>query len=186
MQSNTSFQPESVKCAYPVIKETVPQSERGYNTNNKYPQFPPLMNDGRAITASWQHDAVTNAKLIEENKIRSNWEYRKYLTKNAAEVMEQNFRESSNDLGYTNRFATAPNIQSNQVSAMSSPHMYASIHDNQPTLGHVTSDLKTNYLSREDLQSRTFSPVITQDQFIKSMSNANATPINPTKTETAK
>jgi hypothetical protein len=174
MQSNTLFQPESLKSAYPVIKETVPQSERGYKTNNKYPQFPPLMSDGRAITASWQHDAVANAKIIETNNIRSNWEYRKYLTKNAADVMEQNFRESSNDLGYTNRFATAPNIQSNQVSGMSAPVMYASIQDNQTAFGNVTSDLKTNYLSREDLQSRKFSPVITQDQFIKTMNNAPA------------
>jgi hypothetical protein len=44
-----SFHPETIQCAYPVVKETVPQSERGYRTNNKYPQFPPLMNDGRSM-----------------------------------------------------------------------------------------------------------------------------------------
>ena len=170
MQSSMSFHPETIQCAYPVIKETVPQSERGYRTNNKYPQFPPLMNDGRSITATWQHDAVTNAKLIEENQIKSNWEYRRFLTKNSAGVKEQNFRESSNDLGYNSRFATAPNIQSNMFVGASSPALYASVQDNQPVLGRTISDLKTNYLTREDLQSRKFSPVITQDQFIKSMS----------------
>ena len=34
-----SFHPETIQCAYPVIKETVPQSERGYRTNNKYHWF---------------------------------------------------------------------------------------------------------------------------------------------------
>lgn len=164
-----SFHPETIQCAYPVVKETVPQSERGYRTNNKYPQFPPLMNDGRSITATWQHDAVTNAKLIEENQIKSNWEYRRFLTKNAAGVMEQNFRESSNDLGYNSRFATVPNIQSNQFVGSSSPALYTSVQDNKSVLGRTISDLKTNYLTREDLESRKFSPVITQDQFIKSM-----------------
>ena len=168
-----SFHPETIQCAYPVVKETVPQSERGYSTNNKYPQFPPLMNDGRSITATWQHDAVTNAKLIEENQIKSNWEYRRFLTKNSAGVMEQNFRESSNDLGYNSRFATAPNIQSNQFDGTSTPALYSSVHERKSVLGRTISDLKTNYLTREDLQSRKFSPVITQDQFIKSMGGEN-------------
>ena len=33
---------ENLKCAYPIIKETIPKSSLGYNTNNVYPQFPPL------------------------------------------------------------------------------------------------------------------------------------------------
>jgi len=168
-----SFHPETIQSAYPVVKETVPQCERGYTTNNKYPQFPPLMNDGRSITATWQHDAVTNAKLIEDNQIRSNWEYRRFLTLNAAGVMEQNFRESSNDLGYNCRFATAPDIQSNQFDGTFTPALYSSVQENKSVLGRTISDLKTNYLTREDLQSRKFSPVITQDQFIKSMGAEN-------------
>ena len=35
--------PEQLNCAYPIIKETIPKSSLGYNTNNKYPEFPPLM-----------------------------------------------------------------------------------------------------------------------------------------------
>ena len=52
MKSNNSFAPESIHSAYPIIKETVPKSERGYNTNNKYSSFPPLMSDGRNF-ATW-------------------------------------------------------------------------------------------------------------------------------------
>ena len=164
-----SIKHEFIRCAYPVVKETVPLSSRGYYTNNKYPEVPPLMSDGRAITAAWQHDAVTNAKLIEENNIKSNWAYRKYLSQNATQVMQDNFRESSNDTGYNSRFAAAPNIQSNQVMSFSQPLVYSSVEDNTKTLGHTTSDLKTDYLSREILQSRMISPVITQDVLIRSL-----------------
>lgn len=176
MPSTNLLQPQSIYCAYPVIKETVPQSERGYKTNNKYPQFPPLMSDGRSITASWQHDAVTNAKIIANNNIRSNWEYRRFLTTNANNVMEQNFRESSNDLGYNSRFATAPNIQSNEFVGNTTPMLFSSSSYEYPqVLGYSVSDLKTNYLSREDLQSRKFSPVVTQDNFIKTMNQEKPT-----------
>jgi hypothetical protein len=136
------------------------------------------MSDGRAVTASWQHDAVTNAKIIDENKIQSNWEYRRFLTNNSVDVMEQNFREASNDLGYTTRFASAPTIQSNKVSGMTSPLLYTSVNDYTKHLGHATSDLKTNYLSREELNARKVSPVVTQDTFIKFM---NAVPVEPKK-----
>jgi hypothetical protein len=170
MKSNCSIATESIRSAYPIIKETVPQSARGYNTNNKYPEFPPMMSDGRSITATWQHDAITNHKLIEENNITSNWNYRKFLTQNAVNVMEQSFRESSNDVGYNSRFTTVPNIQSNFVSNMTTPAFYSSVENKQNVLGHTTSDLKTSYLTREELQARKISPVITQDQLIKSFS----------------
>ena len=61
-RSSNIFQ--SVNCAYPVIKETVPESARGYNTNNKYPQFPPLMSDGRSVTATWQPESSINIDLV--------------------------------------------------------------------------------------------------------------------------
>jgi hypothetical protein len=168
-----STNPEFIRSAYPIIKETVPLSARGYNTNNKYPHVPPIMSDGRAITAAWQHDAVTNAKLVEDNNIKSNWAYRRFLTKNAVQVMQDNFRESSNDTGYNSRFATAPNIQSNQVMSLFSPLLYSSVYDNSKVIGHTTSDLKTDYLSREDLQSRKVSPVITQDELFRSIGMEN-------------
>jgi hypothetical protein len=53
MFSNYFQNSEKLDCAYPVVKETLPLSSRGYHTNNKYPEFPPLMNDGRSIVASW-------------------------------------------------------------------------------------------------------------------------------------
>ena len=67
MFSNYFSNAQNVGCAYPAVKETIPLSERGYHTNNKYPTVPPLMNDSRAITAAWQPNATENAKLISDN-----------------------------------------------------------------------------------------------------------------------
>ena len=103
-----SRQFETIDCAYPIIKETIPKSSLGYNTNNKYPEFPPLMNDGRSVTASYQPESVINNELITKNGIESNWKYRKYLTENSKQIMEWNFREACNDAGYFKRHNETP------------------------------------------------------------------------------
>ena len=161
----SSYQPEPLSCAYPIIKETVPQSALGYNTNNKYPQFPPLMSDGRSVTASWQPESSINADLIESNGITSNWQYRRFLTHNAKQIMEYNFRESSNDVGYYKRPVDLPSMQSNTVSDLyKSPYAFTSVLDRTKPFGHSNSDLKELYLSREQLNARKIAPVITKDQ----------------------
>jgi hypothetical protein len=159
---------ERLDTAYPVIKETVPKSSLGYATNNKYPEFPPLMSDGRSITASWQPEAVINDDLILSNNIKSNWQYRKYLTQNAKDIMEYNFRESSNDVGYYKRPIDLPNMQSNLVSNMNTtPYNFSSIHDTTKPFGYQNSDLKELYLSRERLDSRKIAPEITQAELLE-------------------
>jgi hypothetical protein len=163
-----SSQSAFLNCAYPVIKETVPQSALGYHANNKYDGFPPLMSDGRSITATWQPESTINADLLKSNDIQSNWQYRRYLTKHATEVMQYNFRESSNDIGYYKRPLDVLDIQTNIVSGMNhTPYKYNSVLDNTTPLGYVSSDLKDTYLTREQLNSRKISPVITQEQLLK-------------------
>jgi hypothetical protein len=162
-----SYQPEKLESAYPIIKETIPASSLGYNTNNKYPEFPPLMSDGRAVFGSWQPESILNADLLESNNIKSNWQYRRYLTKNSKEIMEYNFRESCNDAGYFKRPIDLPSMQSNSVTGFTnSPYLYKSVLDNTSVLGHDNSDLKNLYLTREQLNARKISPVVTQEEFI--------------------
>ena len=163
MFSNQIHQ-EPLNCAYPIIKETIPSSSLGYTTNNKYPGFPPLMSDGRAITASWQPEAVINENLIKTNNIESNWEYRRYLTKHAKEIMETNFRESCNDVGYYKRANQLTAVEQSQHSTV--PYLYTSVMDENKPKGHTSSDLKDIYLSREQLNARKISPVITQAELL--------------------
>lgn len=169
-----SNSPVNVNCGCPFIKETIPASSLGYNTNNKYSKFPPLMSDGRSIVASWQPESIINAELIETNKIKSNWEYRQYLQKNAKQIMEYNFHESANDTGYYKRPIDVPSIQSNVVNGPHKvPYLFSSGLDNTKPFGYASSDLKQMYLSREQLESRKISPVITQDKLLGKMSQTN-------------
>jgi hypothetical protein len=166
-----AYQPESIESAYPIIKETIPRSSLGYASNNKYPEFPPLMSDGRAVFGSWQPESTENANLIESNGIKTNWQYRQYLTKNSKDILEYNFRESCNDAGYFRRPIDIPSIQSNAVSGMNNtPFSFNTIMDNRKPPGYEDSDLKQLYLSREQLNARTIAPTITQEELLKQQS----------------
>lgn len=153
--------PEKYESAYPVIKESIPKSALGYSTNNKYPEFPPLMSDGRSVIGSWQPESTENANLIESNHIKTNWEYRRYLTNNSQDVLEYNFRESCNDAGYFKRPIDLPSVQSNVVSGMNAtPFLYNSVVDNRKPEGYEDSDLKQLYLTREQLDARKIAPIV--------------------------
>jgi hypothetical protein len=119
------------------------------------------MNDGRAITASWQPESIINKSIINENGIKSNWEYRRYLTSHSKEIMEYNFREASNDVGYYKRPIDLPNIQSDVVSGLNGiPYRFESVADKKKPFSYQTSDLKELYLSREQLDARKVAPVV--------------------------
>ena len=159
----------NVDIAYPIIKETIPKSSLGYNTNNKYPEFPPLMSDGRSIISSYQPETVVNTELLHRNGIQTNWQYRKYLTENSKSIMEWNFREASNDAGYFKRHTDAPINTMDSLQSGSTPYLFNSIMDHNKPLGHASSDLKMLYLSREQLNARKISPVITQEDLLHKM-----------------
>jgi hypothetical protein len=135
----------------------LPQSTLGYGTNTRYPDFPPKMADGRSLLSTWQPESVANAAILREQGITSNWEYRKYLTHNASSIMAQNFRESCNDTGYT----VIP-----QGADTGTREPFSSISDMKQPFGLHNSDLKSSYLTREQLQSRRVAPVMTQAELI--------------------
>jgi hypothetical protein len=153
---------DNLKYAYPSNLESIPRSSLGYKTNNQYPNIPPRMSDGRAITASYQPEAVINNQLLQETGIRTNWEYRNYLTQNAKAIINYNFTESANDCGYYQRFVEPPKVVNTP-----SPYLYSSYMDNTPVAGVADSDLKQLYLSREQLNARRIAPAITQEDFLK-------------------
>jgi len=143
----------SLQNAYPVIKETIPASRLGYDSNNVYAGFPPLMSDGRVVLAAHQPDAVVNQQLIVDHGIQSNWEYRRFLQENAQMVMETNMREASNDCGYYNRWI-------DYKMQLKEPIMYNSLLDNRQPEFYENSDLKQIYLSREQLDAMKMAPTL--------------------------
>jgi hypothetical protein len=155
-------EPSIIEHAYPNMKETIPPSKLGYHANNKYDEFPPIMADGRTVTASYQPEAVLNDHLIKEIGVGSNWEYRQYLMKNGKEIMKYNCVQAANDVGYVARYA---DLQSG--SSYSTPYTYSSTKSVERPKGYQASDLKDMYVSREQLQSRMIAPEITQAELYK-------------------
>ena len=137
-----------INCAYPIIKETIPASALGYKSNNRYDGFPPLMNDGRSIMAAHRSEALLHNSILKKIGTVSNAEYRAYMIKNGKQLLEEEFLNASNDVGYTERFV-------DHLEGIQSPKIYNTIMD-KPRL--PPSDLKQIYLSREQLASRKMAP----------------------------
>jgi hypothetical protein len=125
------------------------KSKIGYGTNNQY--LPPRMEDGRSLNSSYE--TIVNDNLLKKNGIKSNWEYRQYLTHNAKEVMQYNFIEACNETGCVFQ----PSPQNNNTN---SPFLFKSYDDNTKPYGYQDSDLKQIYLTREQLNSKKVVPVL--------------------------
>jgi len=81
------------------------------------------------------------------------------LTNQAKDIMRYNYRESANDVGYFKRYQDTP-------AGYSVPFTYPSFISQDKPKGYVSSDLKSVYLTREQLQSQKVAPVITQAELM--------------------
>jgi len=138
-------------------------------SNNIHFNFPPIMADGRNF-ASWQPGAVVNEKIRQESGIKSNWQYRKYLMENADQIIKYNqlgaCDESSGGVvnyGGEEKLIGTPILYNSQAQAGQAQAGQAQVGQ---AFGYENSDLKNSYLSRQQLQERMVTPVITQEQLI--------------------
>jgi hypothetical protein len=124
-------------------------------SNNIHFDFPPIMADGRNF-ASWQPEAVVNNRIRQQENITTSWQYRQYLTNNASEIMKMNSYEACNEMGLPSSY------QTNSTPSSNVPYTFKSTFDtSKPGFGYCNSNLKTPYLSREQLQARMIAPSIT-------------------------
>jgi|TARA_B110000858_G_C17722585_1_gene436007 hypothetical protein len=142
-------------------------------SNNIHFDFPPIMADGRNY-ATWQPGAVINEQIRQKEGIKTNWQYRAYLTNNADSIIKQNQLAACNDCcscpaRYTNQQSHSPNIvtMNKEKVADAQPFLYKSCTDGSQPYGYETSDLKNLYLSEQQLQSRMVTPVISQSQLLQ-------------------
>jgi hypothetical protein len=133
---------------------------KGYQTNNLYDNFPPLMADGRTITCTYQPTTLVNKRIIEETELKSNWQYRRYLTANAPDIMRYDYIEAANDIGYYKRYPDTP-------LPFTTPFTYQSFVEQTKPKGYEDSDMKQLYLSREQLHARKVAPGITQSMLLQ-------------------
>jgi hypothetical protein len=136
-------------------------------SNNIHFGFPPLMTDGRNY-ASWQPEAVINKTLQENSGMKTNWEYRTYLVDNAQSIMQYNQLESCDQC------CACPAKYGDDPPPSGTPFLFKSCTDSSQPYGYENSNLKKEYLSREQLQSRMIAPRMSQYQYLeKHMKNPN-------------
>ena len=130
-------------------------------SNNIHFDFPPIMADGRNF-ASWQPGAKISDDIREQAGIKSNWQYRKYMTENADSIMKHN------KLIACDQCSSCPAIYGvDEAGAQATPFLFKSRTDKSQPFGYENSDLKELYLSKHQLQSRLYTPVLTQAQLLE-------------------
>ena len=135
------------------------------NANNVYFNMPAMMQDGRQT--NYNPNATFNELNMNSANIVSNNEYRKYLQNNADLIIKQNQEFSNNKVSnHSHKNEQTPNT--NEMG----PYMYASVNDQTKPFGYVDSDLKNIYLSRNELQSKLYTPVVNihphiQEKYLK-------------------
>ena len=128
-------------------------------SNNIHFDFPPVMADGRNYS-KWQPGAQINEAIRKEHNIKSNWQYRKYLTENADAVIKSNQLEACDECCYCPALRTGETISN-------TPFLYKSCMEKSQPYGYENSDLKNVYLSSYQLQARMVAPAITQEQLLQ-------------------
>jgi hypothetical protein len=116
------------------------------------------MTDGRNY-AKWQPGAVINQEIRKDNNIKSNWQYRQFLTNNADSVIKSNQLEACDNCCY------CPTLKVGEP-VPNTPFLYKSCMEKSQPYGYENSDLKQLYLSSQQLQARMVAPILTQEQYL--------------------
>ena len=128
-------------------------------SNNIHFDFPPIMTDGRNY-AKWQPGAVINEQIRQENNIKTNWQYRQYLTTNADAIIKSNQLDACDECCYCPALKTGEPVPN-------TPFLYKSCMEKSQPYGYENSDLKNVYLTSYQLQARMVAPAITQEQLLQ-------------------
>jgi hypothetical protein len=125
--------------------------------NKTYYTIEPLQNSSYNL---WQPDASTNTKIQTDNGITSNWKYRQYIQKNANQIMKYNTMQTINDSG-NNPYSVLNTDPTNN-----NPYLYSSTHDtNNPVYGFRNSDLKQDYMKKQQMKAKMIAPSISTNMF---------------------
>lgn len=133
---------------------------KGCSLNNIYDNYPPLMSDTRYIT-SYKGNQQLNDHLKQRNNIQTNYDYRMFLTQNGDNIME------TNRMNYCNAHGVC--MYKNKNIPISQKYLFQGQNDTHQPFGYETSDLKKDYIDRQSLQSRLYTPLLTQDQMLQFM-----------------
>jgi hypothetical protein len=117
--------------------------------NNTTDLFPGILSDGRLFT-SYTPDAMQNDNIKRANSIKTNSQYREYLTKNAISIMQTNFKSM-----------TLENVspEFDNTIQYGTPVLFKGVHDESTPYGYECTFPKNIYLSRERLDDQKRRPM---------------------------
>jgi hypothetical protein len=101
------------------------------------------LTDGRSFT-DYAQDSIRNERIKRENHLKTNEEYRLFLTKNADTLMQYNYDRSI----HQNQTEYFPSVQ------YGSPFLYKTMQDDSKPYGYEDSTPKQMYLSREQIDDK--------------------------------
>ena len=128
--------------------------------NNIHFDFPPIMSDGRNF-ARWQPGSIINEEIKVKENIKTNWQYRQYLTNNADNIIKYN------QMSACDQCCSCPARYGDGKEISNSPFLYKSCVESTQPYGYENSNLKNLYIDEYKLQCRLVTPVITQEQLLK-------------------
>lgn len=127
--------------------------------NNTHYDAPAKMSDGRLWT-QWMPDAMVNHRIQTRENIVSNWDYRQYMQSHGLEIIHYNGREACQASGLSPHYSSHGAFPASNV-----PILFQGVFDrSSPGYGYAHSDLKSPYLSREQLNTRLIAPSISAKQ----------------------
>lgn len=125
--------------------------------NNKFLNFPAKMEDGRGFS-EWYSEGILNKSIRDRYNIKKNWQYRQFLQNHSNEIIE------ANQLLSCDECSTCPYYSPNTEPTYNNTKIISDSELNIPDpYGFNNSDLKSAYLSRQELQSRMTTPILSQD-----------------------
>jgi hypothetical protein len=126
--------------------------------NNLNINFPPMMSDSRLFT---KYDPAADRDIQHKKSlsIQTSYDYRNYLINNAESIIAKN-KVAACDECCVCKVNLLPNMHKNKK------YIYKSCTDDNKPFGYESSDLKTMYLTRKELQSRMRGPILTQEQML--------------------
>ena len=129
-------------------------------TNNTYTSAPPLMSDKRMFTY-YDPNNTLNERVMTENNIQTNYEYRQYLTKHGDTIVRQNQEDACNECG------GCPYSETNKQMNSEGKYLFKGSSDLTIPYGYEASDMKSYYLDKQSLDSRMHTSVLTQGQLMQ-------------------
>lgn len=147
-------------------------SNYGSGSNNIHFDSPPIMMDGRNF-ANWQPGGAVNEEIRRKENITTNWQYRRFLTNNADEIIKKNQEAACGQNGSCpSRYHSVQNSRDGSrlvedTTSKTTPYLYKSCESNKKPHGFETSNQKNLYLTEQQLQARMSIPTLTQYQLLR-------------------